>query len=121
MDARMGVVVVCLAYAAVDLGIRAIAYSRGRKLPWILSAWTPAPAFENSRLNRIDKVLMNVFLPLGIVLIVVGWTLMLPDHSSSGSVVLGIGILTAFARQLFLLACLAFADRAGESTQLRSV
>ena len=55
MDALHAMLYLCLFGLAVDLCLRAYAFSRGRKVPWYQPVWQKVDAFADDRLNRIQN------------------------------------------------------------------
>lgn len=107
------------------LGIEAVlthvARRRGREAPWNVPVHFKPPQFADTRLNSIEAFLLVILMPLGILLVLAGiGTAIFLSSETVGFAIVLVGWACLLARGLFLAACLAFADKVGESKSLRS-
>jgi hypothetical protein len=96
-----------------------IARRRGREAPWVPDITFDPPRFADARLNKIEAILLVIFIPLGMLLVIVGVALMIAfgisDAVFQSLFFLSLGFL--LARGMFLSICLAYAELADESPQ----
>lgn len=105
----------------LEASLTLLARRRGRDAPWNLSVSYKPPASADSRLNSIEAFLLVILMPLGILLALAGAGVGLGlGHEEVGFSLVLLGWALLLARGIFLAACLAFAQLAGESRHSQS-
>jgi hypothetical protein len=104
----------------LEMGIEAFLTSvgrkRGRVVPWNVSFESKAPNCANDRLIRIERFLLVVIAPLGILLVAAGVALAFAVDDTLGAALAISGFVFLCARGLFVAACFAYADLIDEPT-----
>ncbi|MBJ7355361.1 MAG: hypothetical protein JHC98_11105 [Thermoleophilaceae bacterium] len=100
----------------IEMGIEAYLTSVGRKrglvVPWNVSFESKPPRCTNERLNQIERILLVVIAPLGLLLVFAGGALAFTVDDTLGAAAAILGFLFLCARGLFVAACFAYADLA---------